>query len=355
MAIEYKTIISDPSSGDIYEIRPDDITIIWELNKEAVARFRFSFEEVQAMADTYNQSVLNIFSDALTEVKFYRNTTLIYLGVIVEMKVLPSNQGERLVEIETVDYFGLFNKRIAGIPVTHYTATDAGAIAWDLIDDSQNSDSPYSDWGITQGSITSSKNRDRTYRFDNIHDSIIALSSENLNDGFDFEIDVNKEFNVYYPTKGQDRPNVVFNTRTMKNYTWKKPLVLDLTNKVYVTGEGFNDDVVYETRTAATGYRSPFGTLEEVLQTYNVTETTTLQDKGDQKLTDEQEPLVGVGVEHWDDPNLIPYSDYNLGDTVRLDLPDLGLNEASIRVMRRELRLESEEGAGRVKLVLEEQ
>ena len=95
-----------------------------------------------------------------------------------------------------------------------------------LINESQTSNNPYSDLGITQGAHPTTKNRDRTYKFDNIKDSIIRLSNENLTDGFDFDIDATKAFNVYYPTKGQDRFDVVFDNDTMATWKFKKPLML---------------------------------------------------------------------------------------------------------------------------------
>lgn len=349
----YEVIIKDPADGTIWEVIPKSYKFTETLNREPKADFSFSYEELEKLAAANDTTVLNIFTSELREVYINRNGTKIFYGVISDFEVTPGGQGEKNVTIKAIGFFGLFKKRIVGIGTeTRYTATDAGAIAWDLIDDSQLSDVPYSDWGITEGSITASKNRDRGYLFDNIYDSIIKLSNDNLADGFDFEIDNTKAFNVFYPTKGTSRPNVVFDVRTMAGWKYRKLLFSGMVNQVHVVGEGFNDDINFETRTAAISYRTPFGLLEEKLDARNTTEVATLQDKGDARLVEARDPVILIDdVTHYD--NTIAFSDYNLGDTVTVNLPELALSNVSKRVRERSFTMQSPQSIALIGLKLE--
>lgn len=351
----YEVIVKDPSAGTIWEVIPKSYSFVDKLNKEPTADFTFSFEELKKMADTNDTTVINIFTAALREIYINRNGTKIFYGVVTDFVVTPGGQGDRTVSVKAMGFFGLFKKRLVGIGTeTVYSAQDAGDIAWDLIDDSQNSDTPYSGWGITQGATPTTKDRDRSYLFDDIYEEIVRLSNENLADGFDFDIDTSKAFNVYYPTKGQSRPTVVFDERTMMSWRYEKSLYSGMVNIVYAVGEGFNEDIISETRTAGTAFRSPFGTLEEKLDARNVTEATTLQDKGDRRLDDAKEPIESLeNVKHYDDDEAITYDDYNVGDTVVVNLPDFGVDSQSFRVMERRFNMQSNDSIGLCTVVLE--
>lgn len=349
----YEVIIKNPADGEIWEVVPKSYKFTETLNKETKADFTFSFEELEKMAAANDTTVLDIFTAEIREIYINRNGAKIFYGVITDFEVAPEGQGSKQVTVKAMGFFGLFKKRIVGIGTEErFTATDAGEIAWTLIENSQIDDTPYSDWGITEGSITASKNRDRGYLFDNIYDSIIKLSNDNLADGFDFDIDTTKAFNVYYPTKGIARPNVVFDVHTMAGWKYRKLLYSGMANKVYVLGEGFNEDIQYETRTAAVGYRTPFGTLEEKLDARNVTQATTLQDKGDARLAVAREPQILIDdVTHYD--NHIAYSDYNLGDTVIVNIPELALSNVSKRVRERTFTMQSPQSIALIGLKLE--
>lgn len=350
MPIHTYNIYVKNAAGKIWEIFSKDFSIVDELNKESTAKISLSFNEFKKIATATNTTVMGVFTSAFMEIYIERDGTKIFWGALTSFEVQPTNDGEMNIAISATSWFGLFQKRICGIPSRIFSATDAGAIAWTLIDESQTSDSTYSDFGITEGSITASKNRDRTYRFDNVKDSIIKLSNNNLADGFDFEIDNTKAFNVYYPTRGTSRPNIVFDFRTLSGFKFKKPLLFDLTNKVHVIGAGENDDVLYTTRTAGTSYRGDWHTLEASRQERDIEQLVTLQDKGDRTLAEDQTPIIEFSAEHYDDQ--IQWSDYALGDTLKVNLPDLGMSNESKRAYKRELLMESDKSIGRIKTVL---
>lgn len=345
---KYEVIIHDPVNDVIWEVIPKSYGFTEVLNKESVGTFYFSYEELKKMAEINDTTVLNIFTAAYREIYINRNGTKIFYGYIDDFAVEPVDGGDMTVTVRALSFFALFKKALVGIGTeVRYEGVDAGDIAWDLINDWQLADAPYSSRGITEGSITASKNRIRGYLFDNIYEEIVRLSNENLVDGFDFEIDSTKAFNVYYPTKGQSRPNIVFDDRTAASWRYKKSLISSMVNQVHVLGEGVNDDINYATRTAATSYRTPFGTLEEKLDARNTTEAATLQDKGDRRLLEAREPEIELtGVAHYDDG--IAYTDYNVGDTIIINFPQLGIINDTIRVKERSFTMQTPQSIGLV-------
>lgn len=350
----YRTILRNPVSGEQYELNPLNLAFTEELNREATARVVLSFEDIESVLADYNVGVLFAFTSTFREIIIEKKDfngvfVRVFWGVVTNFEVYPVQNDKKHIQINAVSWFGLFGRRYTGASRV-FSNADAGAIAWALISESQASDNPYSSYGITAGSITASKNRDRTYRFDNVRDAIIRLSNSNLNDGFDFEIDNSRAFNVFFPFKGQNRLNVVFDEKTIANYRFKKPLVLSTTNRVYVLGEGVNDEVVHAVRNSANQYKEDFWLQELVLNERDVREVSTLIDKGDRYLGLFQAPLVEFSVEHYD--NDISWFDYSVGDFVRVNMPDLGLNNEIKRIMKKDFSLDEEKNLGYIRTTL---
>jgi hypothetical protein len=351
----YRVTLKNVDNGDQYELFPKSYSFVDELNKESTAKFTVGFEDVKKVADTYETDVMSMFTSTYREIWIERTDDAgvyqkIFYGIITAFGVAPDGQGARTINLEAVSWWGLFNRRICGIPLRTFTATDAGTIAWTLIDESQTSDNPYSSWGITQGVHPTTKNRDRTYRFDNVKDSIYKLSNNNLTDGFDFEIDVNKAFNIYYPTKGSDNFNIVFDERTMSNYSFRKPLILGLVNKIYVLGAGQNDDLIYVTRNASNAYKTDWKLQETIQRETDIIEVATLNDKGDKTLSDNQSPLPEFSAEHVDE--IIRWDSYNLGDNIKVNLPEVGFSNETKRVIKKEFSMDSSKSIGLIKVGL---
>ncbi|MDO8656346.1 MAG: hypothetical protein Q7K45_03845 [Nanoarchaeota archaeon] len=334
----YQIFIRNIVTNDIFELPFISLAFTEELNKGRDARVSMDFRSAKAIADVYNTDILFLFTSGLRELWIQKHEVKVYIGVISDLAIQKDDKGFLRVDIASVGYLTLFSKRRTSNKRV-FTATDAGQIAKTLIDESQQSDLPYSDLGITFGAIASSVNRDRTYRFDNIKDAIVKLSNENLNNGFDFDIDNSKVFNVYYPTKGTIKPNIFFDEVNIINYRFRKPLVLSLTNQVYVIGEGFNDAVLFTKRTSPVDYRAVFALLEDVLADRDVKEITTLVDHGDKFLLDNQSPRIGLEINHIDgNPDI---NDYELGDTFKIKIPELSIFNEIKRVYKRAFSIDT--------------
>lgn len=332
--------VRDVSTGNIFQLPFNSITITDELNVGKNARVSLEFRAVDEIARYYNTDILFIFTGGLRELFVEKNGVKIYLGVITDFDINKDNKGMVSFNIASVGFFSVLAKRRTASKRV-FVNTDAGMIAWTLIDESQTADPPFSDLGITQGTIQASVNRDRTFRFANIKQEITQLSSNNLKNGFDFDIDNSKVFNVFFPTKGSNRDNIVLDEQNILSWGMRKPLVLSLANKVYVLGEGFNDDVLFVTRVSSNDFKTTFKVLEEVLSERNIKTTDTLNDKGDKFLLDNQSPILGLTIAHLDGaPDIL---NYEVGDSLKFCIEELELENIFKRVFRRTLKIDSNE------------
>ena len=350
MTNKYEVFIKDPATSEIWEVIPKSYNFDEEVSKGFGATFTFSLQELEILAETNNTTTENIFTASLREIYINRNGSKIFYGVVSNYAVSPGTNGDDTLTIKAVGFLDLFKKALVGITEKlYFNNVDAGLIGWGLINAYQLSDPPYSDRGITQGTIQTSKNRDRGYRIDNVYDQLMKLTNNNLANGIDIEIDNTKKYNAYSPFKGVSRPTVVFDKNTGWGWSYEKQLFLDMTNQAVVVGEGTNEQTIYSVRTASTSYRSQFGTLMTKLTADNTTGDDTLEDKGDKELTENQEPMVLVkGVSHYDD--LIAFSDYNVGDIVVLNYPTVGIINQSKRIKKRNFKMATPNSIAECKL-----
>ena len=175
-----------------------------KLNKESEAGFILDADD-----DNCNTTILAI---GVNELHIEYNKTLIWAGQIVSTKKI-ANGNDTYWEVLAKDWVALLGKRFIGVEsLREFTTTDAGTIAWTIIDETQNLAN--GDFGITLGAIEASINRTATYDKKNILSAIMELSNMGkdgeANYGFDFEITPLKVFNIYYPYKGTVRNDVVF-------------------------------------------------------------------------------------------------------------------------------------------------
>ena len=132
---KYSVFLQDPSDSTLYELLPKSYSFKEELNKESTAKIDISFEEFENTASTYNTTVLSILATSIMEIYIERDGTKIFYGVLSDLDLSTGKEGERTLHLKAVGFIGLFSKRIAGIPSRIFSSTDAGAIAWALIND----------------------------------------------------------------------------------------------------------------------------------------------------------------------------------------------------------------------------
>ena len=346
---KYTVILTNTQTDEEFDLPYISLGFTEQLNKGKNANFRLDYRSVKKVTDYYGTTPLFLLTGGTREVAIKKDDTVIYLGVLSDTDFFKNPNGLLQIALASVSLETMLKKRRTD-DERLFTSTDAGTIAWTLIDESQLSDVPYSDLGITQGAITTSVNRQRTFRFANVLDEIFKMSNENLKNGFDFEVDNLKKFNVFYPTKGSNRDNIWLDNSNLVNWKFRKPLVLNLTNQVYVLGEGFEENLVWTLRTSPVAFRSAFGLLEDLLSERDTGTLANLEDKGDKFLADNQSPILNLQFVHKDDdPDILTYE---VGDSLKVNIPEAEIVDEFRRVLRRRVDIDTQ-GRALITLQLE--
>ncbi len=333
--MEVRLIVTDTIK---YSLDYTKITLTEKLNSNASLWVTVDYDRLKTqIEDVFYGDVFDSLTGGKRDLEVYDDDgNKIYVGVITDVGLNYSGDVVAL-DIASVDYYGIFKKRVIGTPLTKFTNTDAGEIAWQLIDEAQTKDSPYSDWGITKGTIQASKNRDKEFRFRTLKDAIDTISNFNLKDGFDFEIDTDKKFNVYYPQKGTSRQDIIINKTVLVKWSTRKKMLGNLANSVYVLGAGTYEDMLYVHRESDASIRNKYTTLEDLLDARNITTTDTLNDKGDRYLAENEEPYSEIKVTIIDRYN---WADYGVGDSVNVNIEELNIEYEMYRIRERTMKID---------------
>jgi hypothetical protein len=177
----------------------------------------------------------------------------------------------------------------------------------------------YGDFGITEGDIETTIDRDRSYYNQNILEAIINLS--NVISGFDFEITDEKVFNVA-SIIGEDKTNEVVleyghniaNVRILEDF-------INPVNRAIVLGEPTDDNTLARIERENTTLQETYKVREEVLSDMEISETDTFEEKGDAMLRKYENPLINLDIDTIKDPET-DITDFSLGDSIKLIIKD---------------------------------
>lgn len=275
----------------------------------------------------------------------YRNGTLYWAGVIMVVDRIFGENSHK-ANVVALGWAWQLQKRYVGKTVDKtYTATDAGAILWGLINDTQLETG--GDLGITQGTIETSINLTITYSRQKISDSISDLVAQA---GIDWEVTANKILNVYYP-KGTDRtdtirfiyPGNITNARVVSDATM-------VANDILALGRGFGTEEI-NSQVSDSGSISVFGLYQDIMSFKDVVSQTPLDNMASYNLKLFKSSRLTVDIEvDGNDPN-VDIEDYVLGDSVRVKInhDNYSLNQA-MRIFETYVTIDDEDKE-RVRLV----
>lgn len=253
-----------------------------------------------------DESMIPLISLRRYITKIYRDDSLVWAGEqVVNRGSLTPNSNNK-ASITSHEFLEQLAHRYTGA-YRRFDGVDAGTIAWTLIDESQSLTN--GDYGITEGTIEATKNRDRTYENKNILDAIIDLSK--VIEGFDFELTPEKVFDVY-EQKGIDRTTTtVFEYGTNIQEVSVEENFGNPFNSTIVVGE---DNRVERTNTTAA---SIYALRQSLLNATGVTDDDSLDDKGDANNRKFKAPLLSVSFSQV--PDTIPaFGSIALGDIVKI-------------------------------------
>jgi hypothetical protein len=304
---EYKYILWDYRTGQ-KEIFPEVMNrqYSYQLNRAGKASFT-----VPITAERLQRFDIYL---GVTRLLIYRENDLIWAGVVWEIQEGASDDGD--VTIQCTEIFHILSEK--RYTSNNYTATDAGTIAWGLINTTQGLTG--GNLGLTQGTIETTQNRDRAYFDESVGEKIIQLT-EVIN-GFDFlitpSIKVNTlgVFNVY-----AKRGSTITDFRLeygegLKNniQSWsRKKTLSDMFNSIIVEGQGLGDARLTSTQTDNVLINA-VGLLEGRKQDKSVTKQDTLNQKADEyiRVHKTEQPIYDITLNN-------AYNDfgkYDVGDIV---------------------------------------
>ena len=313
------------------------------LNKSGEASFNYELEKLHDLATTLKYSSINdLIGLGRHTLECLRGDTVYFAGQLITMsKVLNADSSQ--TSIKALGFFWLLGDRNVGLSADkEYTSTDAGSIAWDLIDTVQSE--TFGDFGITQGVIETSVDRDISYSRKSIKEAIEELAL--TDNGFDFEITTSKVFNVYYPQKGNDlSDSVVF--RYPSNHVEEVEEVREATqlaNSVFAIGSGFGLEEINVARDNLSS-QDTFVKREKILPVKDMPNATVLGDMADEYINmfGQIIPFYTITFVNSDDftPNL---SSFNVGDTIGLKIDvDYFPIEQSFRVFEIDISIDDKD------------
>jgi hypothetical protein len=270
---EYKYILWDFRTGQ-KEILPEALnrSYSYQLNRAGKASF-----SLPLTTERLQRFPLYI---GVTRLLIYRADKLIWAGVIWEITE-DAQDDEGAVNVQCTEIFHILSEK--RYTSNTYTSTDAGQIAWGLINTTQGLTG--GDLGITQGTIEATQNRDRTYLDEKVGEKIIQLT-EVIN-GFDFEITPSIKVNTLGVFNVYSKRGSTLNTfgleygEGLRNniQSWSRKRTLsDMFNSVIVEGEGYGDIALKSTQTD-NSMITAVGLLEGRVQEKSVNQQTTLDTK----------------------------------------------------------------------------
>lgn len=341
----YKLIIENKDASEIWEVPFESISLTEKLNKGYSGHVTVNYLALRDYADKLGTTPDAIISSQYREWKLYLDNVILYAGILMHRKLSGSGSDPTVYTISIADYSVILAKRRTP-QEDLYDQIESTDILWSIVDDTQNE--PNGDAGITRGTHPTTKDRDRTFRYDNILDAIIGMSNAKVSGGYDWEIDPSKILNAYYPTKGEVRDEIILDDFTMIDWSIDRPLAGRITNRVHVLGKGLGANQVTATR-EDTAPQATWGLCEDVLAETTVGTQSELEDRGDEYLNFAKEPRDVLSCSVRDDNPAI--NTYSVGDSVRVKINAVAFNEI-LRIDQRTIKI-PRTGAGTVDLSFE--
>lgn len=306
--MKYRIIVKDGDGDQIGEFKVfRNLTISKRLNNYGTCSFEIPADDPKAS----DLVALRVFTIDVYRIAEDDSQLLLWAGEQAIREGNLDSAGNNWCKITCFDWFEQLFSRYTADVVT-YTGVDAGQIAWDLIDTTQGE--PDGDFGITEGTIEATQNRDRTYNNGNIGELIINLA--NVINGFDFEINTSKVFNVS-SIIGVDRTNLVLEYgRNIQSIQITEDFSSPV-NRAIVLGDSGDFQVPLRVERDDASSQAIYKLREGILTELDVTQVSTLEDKGDALLRKRGVALFRTSMK------LIPSSsptiaDFALGDVITL-------------------------------------
>lgn len=261
----------------------------------------------------------NILQRFRTQIAIKRNGTIIWVGPIVKVSG-EVFQDQYLVNVEALSYLAHLRTRYTA-EIKRYTNTDAGAIAWDLIDTVQSRTN--GELLISQNNIEATVNRDRTYEYKAVADAIIDLS--NVINGFDFELAPTQDANGLL---NGINFNVVASMGRVRNDLPTLNIGNEIISMSFATQDIIINDIIGDGADTGSGALTvtadnsdsqiAYSRKEEIYIRPDISVESTLQQTVDDRIETLKDERFDISIQL--SPNVFGYGSFMLGDTLNVDI-----------------------------------
>lgn len=324
--VELRTLFLNGFTQTVSSLELSNFSCSWVLNGPGA----FDGEVHLAVADSDIKNV------GAREIIVYRDSTAIWGGYLQNIDV--DRPGDT-VRIGGVGYWERARSRRVRANVV--ATTNAHSLAWTLLDNSMGLSSGALGW--TQGSNASSGSVTRAFcatDLPNVGDAIEAMASEGL---FDFSVDVKASPSsssvatfTTWASRGTSKVSTVeFDSSNTLSLTYAKSAD-GLTTVVDTIGEG-QCDISVATQSANL---STYGRLEGDPVSVNTEQSAEVTSAASEQLRANKVPAWSADIVYLEGAGP-PLSAYDIGDTVRISPGDALVTSFDLRVVERELQVDS--------------
>lgn len=258
------------------------------LNKPGDASLSYDLKDFFLLAQKLdNRSVDDLVGTGHHILEVLRGGSVLWGGEM-STKSRSVSATERRLQLKALGHLQRLDQAVVALTSDiQYTATDAGAIIQDVINDLQAD--PLGDMGYTFGTVDTSVNRTVTLSRKKVKELIEDFSG--TDNGFDVDISSDKVINLYYPFKGADKsdyvefkyPGNIAEIEEVQN-------VDELANYIFAIGKGSGDLELNVTREDVDAEASAVGRRMAVESFKDVDNATVLGDIA-QQLVDERKAI----------------------------------------------------------------
>lgn len=307
---KWEAFIYDKAGVFIAELQADTLSVVRKQNQIWTASITIDYNLLTRSMAAQGTTVDNLLRSGWRTVKITRDGVTIFKGILNEPTIDYSDTGVN-VTLPFKSWLAYFEKRFTS---NVYTYTDAGQIAWGIINTAQGITD--GDIGVTAGTITATKHRDRTFDRDEIANAIIKMSADEVKDGFDFEISNDKIFTVA-ARLGSDKPAIVFDDISILTANLAYGVGLNIVTQSHQLGNGSGATQITAVKTAGSTYTNKWFLQEKYSSNTSVSEVSTLEDAADKELLLNQDDstTLKLSVNNHVDP-----SSYDIGDAITVKI-----------------------------------
>lgn len=316
---QFKVIVTNKAENTQWELPYQSAEVSWNLNDVHTANIYIDGPSLIKYIEKQGSTPKDVLVDGWRNIYIYQDDTLIFAGYIADV-MYQKYERDFNVQVGVKSWLGYFENRIY---TGSFTNTDQGSIAWQVIN-------AVNDIGITMGTIDATKNRDRTYSYDDVRKVVRQLTIDEILEGYEFDITNAKVFTAKARI-GQDRPNIIFDEYNIMDYTSHMKTVGGVFNRAYILGGNVGDEQIIRNYDAGSTYTDDWYRLETVINDINVQETDNLDDKVEKFVDIYKSPITPLSMKV---ATTNPASTaYGHGDGVRVRLPDAEID--AIRRIRK--------------------